>query len=210
MVDETLTLYAYNFTSRAERVIWCLAELGLDYELIRLDPFKGDIFKPEFLELNPNAKVPVLVHGEKIYTESLAIMEYLNGLVADVQLVPEGGDDQSRYRHLIYYMATEIETYLWICDQANRLKDIYPWPEGTTEVALKRVGRNIKTVFQKVLENDFAAGKNFSIADIYAWQLMGWAGGYGIELPDDIQAYMNRMMEREGFPEGMKGNPNVE
>lgn len=42
MKDRGFVLYAYTFRSRAERVLWALRELDHPYEVIRLDPFKGD------------------------------------------------------------------------------------------------------------------------------------------------------------------------
>ena len=76
-MDEII-LYAYNFRSRAERVLWTLHELGFAHKVVRLDPFKGETRTPEFMRLSPASKVPVLVQGERVFTESVAIMEYCN------------------------------------------------------------------------------------------------------------------------------------
>jgi glutathione S-transferase len=46
------------------KVALFLEEAGLPYELIPIDTRRGDQFKPEFLALNPNAKVPVIVDGD--------------------------------------------------------------------------------------------------------------------------------------------------
>jgi len=65
-------------------VLWALREFGFPYELVRLDPFKGETRTEEFLKLNPASKVPVLVMGDKVLTESIAIMEYLNDISPEV------------------------------------------------------------------------------------------------------------------------------
>ena len=116
MEKTELILYAYTFRSRAERVIWVLNELKLDYKLVRLDPSKGDTSTPEFLKLNPGKKIPVLVHKDHVFTESLAIMEYLNRIANEGVLVPEKRDENYAFRNLIYYMLSEVEAYLWIAD----------------------------------------------------------------------------------------------
>jgi glutathione S-transferase len=54
-----------------------LEELGVQHERVLLDIAKGDAKKPEFLKLNPNGKVPVLVHDGTVIFESAAITLYL-------------------------------------------------------------------------------------------------------------------------------------
>ena len=96
--DLTLTLYSYNFRSRGERVMWALNETGLTYQLVRLNPLKGENRTPEFLALNPGARIPVLVHGEFVLTESLAILDYVGGLAPELELVPSSDVARHRYR----------------------------------------------------------------------------------------------------------------
>ena len=83
-----ITLYAYTFRSRAERVLWVLQELGLEFDVVRINPFEGRQVSPTLLELNPDGKVPVLLHGGKVLLESLAIMEYLDSISEEGGLVP--------------------------------------------------------------------------------------------------------------------------
>lgn len=54
-----------------------LEELGLDYEVQRLDLQAGDQMKPEFLALNPNHKIPVLEDDGRVVWESGAILLHL-------------------------------------------------------------------------------------------------------------------------------------
>ena len=204
MKKQNLLLYAYTFRSRAERVIWTLNELELDYKIKRLDPFKGETFTEDFLQLNPSAKIPVLVHGDRTLTESLAIMEYLNELSGEISLIPNEVESSIRFRNLVYYMATELEPYLWIADQATRLKMLYEWPEGTSDASIKRVKKNIGYLLTKVVDYEFAAGDAFTIADIYAFQILSWSHSYGIQLPQNIFAYLFKLAQRPGFPPEMK------
>ena len=91
MSDRDLILYSYNFRSRGERVMWALNETGLAYRLVRLNPLKGENRSPAFLSLNPGARIPVLVHGDFVLTESLAILDYVAGLAPELGLVPHAG-----------------------------------------------------------------------------------------------------------------------
>ena len=55
-----ITVHHLN-NSRSQRVLWLLEELGLPYEKVKLDLPAGDQRKTEYLTLNPNGKVPLLV-----------------------------------------------------------------------------------------------------------------------------------------------------
>ena len=161
-----LTLYAYSFRSRAERVIWTLKELDYSYELIRLDPFKDEANTPEFRQLNPSGKIPVLLHGDKSLTESVAIMEYLNDISEQRALVPTNPDEAYNYHKVMSYGLTEIEPYMWLAEQASRLKQLYAWPDGTYEQAINMVKNNIGPV------SEWTEGRAF-------------IGGNFIELPSE-------------------------
>lgn len=63
--------------SSAGRCYWTLEETGVPYEAVPVDFRSGDHKKPEFLQLNPNGKVPVLKDGELVLWESMAIDTYL-------------------------------------------------------------------------------------------------------------------------------------
>ena len=75
--------------SRSTRVLWLLQELGLDYELETL-PFDPKALKgPDYLEINPFGKVPVLVDGGVTMSESVAIVQYILDRYADGRLEPD-------------------------------------------------------------------------------------------------------------------------
>lgn len=70
-------IFYYAPMSTATTVWWALEELGVPYEKVKLDLKAGDTKKPDFLKINPNAKVPVIVHDGTVIFESLAIQMYL-------------------------------------------------------------------------------------------------------------------------------------
>jgi len=72
----SLTFY-YAPWSTATSVQWALAELDVPFEAVRIDLQAKENRRPEFLAINPNGKVPVIVHdGVRIF-ESLAILVHL-------------------------------------------------------------------------------------------------------------------------------------
>src|SRR4051794_19137049 len=73
-----ITFY-YNLAPNPMKVALCLEEMGLRYELKPVDTRQGDQHAPEFLALNPNGKVPVIVDhdaGARVF-DSNAILLYL-------------------------------------------------------------------------------------------------------------------------------------
>ncbi|XP_008229577.1 PREDICTED: glutathione S-transferase F9-like [Prunus mume] len=59
-----------------QRVLACLVEKEIDFEIIRIDLFKGEHKDPEFLKLEPFGQVPVIQDGDYTLYESRAIMRY--------------------------------------------------------------------------------------------------------------------------------------
>jgi glutathione S-transferase len=60
-----------------QKVLWCLAELDLPYERIDAGMAFGRNHDPDYLAINPNARVPTLVDGDYVLWESNSVMRYL-------------------------------------------------------------------------------------------------------------------------------------
>ena len=69
--------FYYSGAPNPTKVALFLEEAGLPYEAIPVDTRKGDQHKPEFLAINPNAKVPAIVDGDAVVFDSSAILLYL-------------------------------------------------------------------------------------------------------------------------------------
>lgn len=69
--------FYYNGSPNPTKVALFLEEAGLPYEAIPVDTRKGDQFKPAFLAVNPNGKVPAIVDGDVTVFDSNAILLYL-------------------------------------------------------------------------------------------------------------------------------------
>ena len=96
--------------TRAGRPRWVLEELGIPYELVRLDPARGETRSPEHLSRQPLGHVPALEDEGGLLFESAAICLYLAEKYPEKGLVPPPG---SRGRGLTYqwlfYAMTELE-----------------------------------------------------------------------------------------------------
>ena len=82
-----LTIYHVT-TTRGMRVIWLCEELGLDYEIKKIDFSQEYRATPEWRALNPVGKVPVLVDGDTVMFESGAMVEYVLSRYGEGRLAP--------------------------------------------------------------------------------------------------------------------------
>ena len=69
--------FYYNLAPNPTKVALCLEEMGLKYDLVPVDTRKGEQHTPEFLAVNPNAKVPAIVDDGVTVFDSNAILLYL-------------------------------------------------------------------------------------------------------------------------------------
>lgn len=202
---QVITLYKYTHPSRAETVIWALQELGLEYETKEIDGKKGEQRSPEFLAVNPFGKIPTITHEGKHFTESLAIIEYLNELHPDKPLTLNKADENFaeknyKLRQVISFGMIEIESYLWILTKIKVLDNYENWPEGTANNCMKCIQKALPIAYAWVDEQEYIAGDSFTLADIYYQHLFSWLKMLGVALPEQVQDYLKKLSKREKFP----------
>ncbi len=200
-----ITLYKYTHPSRAETVVWALKELGLDYEVKELNGKKGEQRSLEFLAINPFGKIPAITHNGKNFTESLAIIEYLNDLHPDRPLTPSQNDDNYaeknyKLRKVISFGMIEIESYLWILTKIKVLGNFENWPEGVDANCMSCIQNALPIASDWLESQEYIAGDSFTLADIYYHHLFSWLKMIGVELPEIVTAYLKRLAGREKFP----------
>ena len=107
-----LRLYGTSQT-RTFRPLWMLEELGIPYELVKVDFASGDTRSAEFLKINPNGHVPALVDGELALFESMAINLYLAEKYGRGTLWPASEADRARAVQWSFWVMTECEQPLF-------------------------------------------------------------------------------------------------
>src|SRR5262245_46499620 len=88
-------VFYYSPMSSASTTHWVLEELGVPYEKVKIDLQAGAQKAPDFLKLNPNGKVPVVVHDGVAIFESAALTIYLGeAFGVDKGLFPAPGPER--------------------------------------------------------------------------------------------------------------------
>ena len=104
-----IELYHHGSSVCAAKVRFTLGEKGLVWQGRYLDILKGDQFAPDYLNLNPKAVVPTLVHDGRIIVESTVINEYLDDVFPEVPLRPI--DPQARAAMRVWTKAVDEDMH---------------------------------------------------------------------------------------------------
>ena len=105
-----MQLYSFYRSSATYRVRIALNLKEVPYQLlpVHLVRDEGEHRRPELRALNPQGFVPTLVDGARVFTQSLAIIEYLDELYPDPPLLPGSARDRARIRGLAQIIACDI------------------------------------------------------------------------------------------------------
>ena len=93
-----ITLYHWEPNANSGKPMLALMEKGVAFKSHYLDLLKFDQHQPEYLAINPQGTIPAMVHGERVLTESTAIMEYVDEAFPGPKLMPDDPRDRWRIR----------------------------------------------------------------------------------------------------------------
>ena len=103
----TVTLYDYWRSSASYRVRIALNLAGIPYTAVSVNLVERDHKAPEHLSRNPQGLVPVLDIDGQRFTQSLAILEYLND-TRDLELLPHTPVEKAKHRALAQSIAVDL------------------------------------------------------------------------------------------------------
>ncbi|HRO28223.1 MAG TPA: maleylacetoacetate isomerase [Luteimonas sp.] len=109
-MGEELRLYSYWRSSAAYRVRIGLNLKGLAYEIVPVHLLRdgGEQLTSEYARTNPQKLVPVLQHGQRLFRQSLAILEYVDEVWPSPPLLPATARERQRVRSLAQLVASDI------------------------------------------------------------------------------------------------------
>jgi glutathione S-transferase len=195
-----MKLYEFPPT-RSIRARWTLQELGIDFEPIRVSLLAGENRTPAFLKINPAGKLPVLVDGDTVLTESIAIVLYLAEKYPEKRLIPTVPVKRAELYRWLLFATTELEQPLW---RITRNANLYP-ENRRLPADIENAREDFKPM-AAVLEDhmkgrEFVVGDSVTVADFVTAYTLDWANQVGLlEGFPTLNAYMERMYQRPRAP----------
>ena len=99
-----ITLYHWEPNANSGKPMLALVEKGVAFESHYINMLEFDQHQPEYLAVNPQGTIPAMIHGERVLTESTAIMEYVDEAFDGPPLMPADPRDRWRIRWWMKFM----------------------------------------------------------------------------------------------------------
>ncbi len=166
--------YAPMSTASITEIV--LEELGVPVEKVKMDFQKGDTKKPEFLKLNPNGKVPCLVHDGTALWESAALTMYLGETFGvERKLYPAAG--LLRGEAMKWIVWTSVSLTDAVSRFTRNTMDWYPADqknEKAGDAAKQDIFAHLKILDQHLDGKQFVLGNDYSLADTHLNAFTDW------------------------------------
>jgi glutathione S-transferase len=173
-----------------------LEEGGADYQAVRVDLATHRTEAGEdFYAISKRGYVPALETDEGLLTENSAVLAYIGD-----KFGPELSEwDRYKIEEWIGFVGTEIHKSFSPIFAAKKGGD----PKAA-ESARPKVAERFELAAQLLEGRDWAVADQPTVADNYLFVTTLWAGQMGIEIPEALQAYRRRNLERESVKKAMK------
>ena len=191
-------------TPNGYKISVALEELDIPYNVHVVNLQSGDQKKPEFLKLNPNGRIPVIVDTDN---DNLSIMESGAQLIYLAEkagkLLPTETKARSKVMQWLMFQMGGIGPMMGQAHVVYRY-----WPGEKIQPAIDRYqneGRRLFEVMETRLKDNEYLADDFSIADIANWcwvRIYKWSG-INIDGLDGLQRWMNMMEERPACKKGV-------
>ena len=182
--------------TRAFRALWMAMELGLDYEHDPVEIGDAGARTPEFLAINPNGRLPVIVDDGFVLFESLAITLYLAKKHSSGRLYPTTLEGEARAWQWSLWAVTEVDrgVNIWSL-HAVRLppeeQDLAKRAE-----ALKVLVAPFKVLDAAVSKEPYLLGGEFTVADLNVAAVISRAIEMDLSATPNLKAWLTRCLER--------------
>lgn len=171
---------------------------GAKYELVEMN--HTSIKSPEYLALNPNGSVPVLVHDDFVLTQNAAVLYYLAELHPAARLL--GGEtlrERAEVMRWLAFLNSDVHKAFKPLFASKSQVEHDPAADRSTTAARQQIRRYLETADRQLEERGWIAGKR-SVADPYLFVILRWAKGMEIDLDGlpNLAAFTNRMYADPG------------
>jgi glutathione S-transferase len=172
-----------------------LEEIGAPFELRLVDRSKEAHRSPEYLRLNPNGLIPVLVDGALVLYESAAICLHLADRHPEAQLAPPlGTAERSQFYKWLVHLTNTLQPELMTYFYPERRSDNEAMTARIKAHAERRVGEMLDRIeAQLQASGPYLLGATFTLADLFLFMLGRWTRGFAN--PARSRPGLRRLME---------------
>lgn len=194
-----MKIYGDSISGNCYKLKLAAAQLDVEHEWHEIDIMAGTTHTPEFLAMNANGKVPLLVLDDgRCLPESNAILWYL---AESSSLV--GADRFERATVLAWMCFEQYNHEPYIATSRFIIKYLGSPPERQAELDAKKAGgyRALNIMEEHLSKHAFFANDVYSIADIalFAYTQVAHEGGFDLSEFPDINKWLDRVRETDAF-----------
>lgn len=187
-----------------------LEEAGTDFEAVRVTLAQGEHLKPEYLAINPHARVPALATNRGTITENVAILNYMADRFGAAGSVPRGDEfTAAKCNELLGWFSSTVHisfAQVWRAGRFTQNEKIHqPIIDGGRENLIQQFGE-----IEGLAGDGWLVGSQFSAADSYALTFFRWGNRIGLDMTNYPkwaalnrrlldQPSVRRAIEREGL-----------
>ena len=182
--------------TRAFRALWMANELGLDYEHLPIEIGGDGARSPEFLAINPNGRLPVIVDDGFVLFESLAITLYLAKKHSHGRLYPGTLEGEAKAWQWSFWAIAEVDrgVNIWSL-HAVRLPPAER-DAALREEALKVIAAPFKVLDAALAKQPYLLGNDFTVADLNVAAVISRAIDMDLSAVPHLKAWLTRCLER--------------
>lgn len=193
-----LRLYDNLISGNGYKVRLLLTQLGLPFERVEVDVFKGETRTPEFLALNPNGRIPTLrLEDGSHLAESNAILCYL---AEDSRFWPAERKARAETLQWLFFEQYSHEPYIAVLRFWAHLPELTEL-QRAEQPGRKARGDGALGVMEQHLEaRSFFVGGRYGVADIalYAYTHVAEEGGFDLAAYPAVRAWLARVAAQPG------------
>ncbi len=196
-----LRLFSFRQAPSPVKVRLALAELGIEYELIEVDLFRGEHTDRRFAKINPFQRVPVMHWGDLKLTESAAIISYLGRRFQGYW--PSTLEGDAIATQWLSFEAAHVarQCYLlWWSDRVAPATGLKGASDARITSVMRELEPALRVIELHIAKNGYMLGPEFCLVDsIYAVTLSLLKGTRGELRTPGITSFLQRIRARPSW-----------
>ena len=199
-----ITIYHLD-TSRSERIVWLMEELGLEYKLELFQRNENGSAPDALRKIHALGKAPVIRDGNTVLAESGAIVDYIvHRYAGDRLAVAPAAHDYARYIYWFHFAEGSLMSLLILALVLSRVPEADASPARAR--VLERMKQTLAFIDSELAQATYFAGATFSAADVmmtFPFTTMRHFLKYDLAPYANILAYLQRIESRPAYQKAM-------